>query len=95
MRKVALEKLEEIKPLLLVVAPPCNQVGSIQGFDAPKMSEGKASAMQKESMIYVAFAAALCKHQANASRKLILEHLARASSWKRLAWEAIRLENFW
>ena len=78
----ALTLLEETKPWLLVVSPPCTVFSPLQRWNFTKMEEHEVEKRLKEGMSHLAFAVLMCVKQAKAGRKYMIEHPAPASSWQ-------------
>ena len=80
-QKKALELVEESKPYLLVVSPPCTWCSVLQKWNFKKTTTEEFKAGMTKAIEHVAFAMVLCKRQLEAGRKFVYEHPASATSW--------------
>ena len=74
----ALKLLEETRPLLLVVSPPCTP---LQSMNYPKMESEDLHNKLKDGITHLGFAVLLCLKQAKMEGKFMLEPPAGATSW--------------
>ena len=81
MQEAALKLLDEQKPHVLVVSPPCTWFSTLMNLNIGKMQEEQVEKNLEKAIGHVAFAVLLCMRQAASGRKYILEHPAGASSW--------------
>ena len=86
-RAKALKLLDEEKPMLLVVCPPCTMFSTMQNVNIAKMDEADVKMRTEAAVSHFAFALLLCIRQSQAGRKFVIEHPVGASSW------ALRLTN--
>ena len=86
-RTKALKLLEEVKPMLLVVCPPCTMFSTMQIVIIAKMGEADVKTCTEAAVSHFAFAVLLCIRQSHAGRSFVIEHPVGASSW------ALRLRN--
>ena len=80
-RTKALKMLEEVKPMLLVVCPPCTMFSTMQNVNIAKMGEADVKTRTEAAVSHFAFAFLLCIRQSQAGRSFVLEHPVGASSW--------------
>ena len=86
-RAKALKLLDEEKPMLLVVCPPCTMFSTMQNVNIAKMDKADVKIRTEAAVSHFAFAVLLCIRQSQAGRKFVIEHPVGASSW------ALRLTN--
>ena len=86
-RAKALKLLDEEKPMLLVVCPPCTMSSTMQNVNIVKMDAADVKMRTEAAVSHFAFALLLCIRQSQAGRKFVIEHPVGASSW------ALRLTN--
>ena len=83
----ALKLQEEVKPLLLVVSPPCAMFSTMQNVNIGKMDEADVRARTEAAVSHLAFVLLLCMRQSQGGRSFVIELPVGASSW------ALRLTN--
>ena len=80
-REKALRLVDDTKPNLLVVSPPCTMFSAIQNLNFEKMTEEHYMERMKDAVMHFAFAVLLCLRQNAAGRYFALEQPVAASSW--------------
>ena len=72
-----------LRPLFVLVCPPCTFFSQLMYSNWPRMNEEKKNADFAEALKFLDFAMHLCRHQVRVGGYYIFEHPQGASSWKR------------
>ena len=75
-------KVNEDKPLLLVLCPMCGPFSTTQNLNYINMEEREIKDKLEQALEHVRFSVELCKMQRTAGRLFVFEHPAGASSWE-------------
>jgi len=74
--------INEFKPLMIMLSPPCTMFSQMQNlWNVKKMEENQYQARMKEARCHIDYSMQLAMLQYSASRYFAFEHPARASSW--------------
>ena len=73
--------INEQKPFMLVMGPPCTPFSSLQALNRSKRDPEVIKAELEEGVQHVKFAVELCNLQHQAGRRFVMEHPSSATSW--------------
>lgn len=90
-RKRFLQKLDEQKPRVVVVCPPCTMFSLLQSLNRVRMDPKVYARRMIEAKILWNYAIQICQWQHDHGRGFILEHPLSASSWGEKS--VVRLES--
>ena len=80
MREKAIRLLDEIRPAVLMLSPPCTMFFAMQNINIHKMKNDSARSRVKEAVAHFASAVLLCIKQSQRGGTFVLEHPVGASS---------------
>ena len=81
MPQKALRLLDEIKPAVLILSPPCTMFSAMQNINVHQMKKSRTKARVQEAVAHFAFAVLLCIRQSQRGGTFVFEHPVGASSW--------------
>ena len=79
MQQKALRLLDEIKPAVLILSPPCTMFSAMQNINVHQMKKSRTKARVQEAVAHFAFAVLLCIRKSQ--RGGTFEYPVGASSW--------------
>ena len=81
MREKAIRFLNETKPAVLILNPPCAMVLAMQSINIHRMKRDSTKVRVREAVAHFAFAVLHCIRHAQRCGIFVLEHPVGASSW--------------
>eukprot|EP00971_Amphidinium_carterae_P242037 4805384-Amphidinium_carterae.1 len=81
-RAFALQKQRQLKPMLLVLSPPCTMFSALNRINKARVPDEVWQQRLRAGKELLQFAVFMAREQAVTERFFILEHPAGASSWK-------------
>ncbi len=81
-RDKAKRRVDEDKPMMVIVSPMCGPFSQLQEvFNYPKMEKSKVEEKLEAALEHLKFAVEICLQQQRAGRLFLFEHPSTASSW--------------
>ena len=81
-QRKALDRLEAVKPGLVMLCPTCAPFSRLQAWNFPRMDNQSVEQLLEDGMRHLCFAAFGCILQHTAGRDFIFEHPDCADSWR-------------
>lgn len=81
-QRKALERVESVKPGLVMLCPTCAPFSRLQAWNLPRMDNQSVEDVLEDGMRHLCFAALVCILQHKAGRYFIFEHPDCAESWR-------------